>query len=82
MSEMKAYKIVDDNREMVEYRIEVRVSRFEDAYRHVPDKFIAGYMANELRELVNRSTLSEHVEEVCKRDFPKSVCPKCLREVG
>ena len=87
MSEMKAYKIVDENKDMVEYRIEVRVSYFSSVYHHIPEEIIAneiiaGYLANQLRELVNSSTLAEHVEEVCKSSFQKAVCPKCLREIS
>lgn len=64
--------------DFTEYRVEVRSSfAIYDLHPDPPDEFVAGTLANQLREFVNASVLGECIEIEYKKLEGDWTCPCC-----
>ena len=83
MSGDNIIKVMKISREgFTEYRADIR-SAFSVPGLHqgIPDEFIAGALANQMREFVNSSVLGECIETEYKKLEDNWTCPCCGQKV-
>ena len=65
-----------------EYRAEVRSTfAVPDFQSYIPDEFVAGTLANQIREFVNASVLGECIETEYRELGEDWTCPCCGAKV-